>query len=193
MGGLEKIKQGKDLKRNKEENGGECGIAEGGNNNINIEASECASTESSLEGSTVSLESSSSTDVMEDATSSSSSSSSSLSSCGALCEWSDLMAQLPIKRGLSKYYQGKSQTFASLASVKSLEELAKKERPQRRKMMKSCKSYGGGLDHLYSPKAAISKKTSTTSRVSLFSSLGRRNASGFSNISMSNLQAQDNL
>ncbi|GMQ06299.1 hypothetical protein CsSME_00050938 [Camellia sinensis var. sinensis] len=38
-------------------------------------------------------------------------------------------------RGLSKYFQGKSQTFGSLASVKSLEDLAKKgKRPYRRKV-----------------------------------------------------------
>ncbi|MGI4370295.1 hypothetical protein ACR2V4_27270, partial [Klebsiella pneumoniae] len=74
-----------------------------------------------------------------------SSSSSSSSSYGPLYELSELMAQLPIKRGLSKYYQGKSQTFSSLASVKSLEDLAKKGRPHKRKV-KASKSYGGGLD-----------------------------------------------
>jgi hypothetical protein len=82
------------------------------------------------------------------------------------------MAQLPIKRGLSKFYQGKSQTFASLESVKSLEDLAKRGRPKRRKMMESSKSYGGGLDkQIYGPKAAILKKSS---RVSLVSSIGRK-------------------
>ncbi|PSS15558.1 E3 UFM1-protein like [Actinidia chinensis var. chinensis] len=120
------------------------------------------------------VSSSSSSDLMEDATSSSSSSSSSLSSSsyGPLYELSELMAQLPIKRGLSKYYQGKSQTFSSLASVKSLEDLAKKGRRHKRKV-KASKSYGGGLDsQILSPKATISKKngTTTSSRVSL----GRR-------------------
>ncbi|PSS01932.1 E3 ubiquitin-protein like [Actinidia chinensis var. chinensis] len=108
--------------------------------------------------------SSSSSDVMEDATSSSSS----CSSYGPLYELSELMAQLPIKRGLSKYYHGKSQTFSSLASVKSLEDLAKKGRPHKRKV-KASKSYGGGLDsQILSPKATISKKNGNmSSRVSL--------------------------
>ena len=55
--------------------------------------------------------------------------------------------------------------------MKSLEDLAKKGTPSRKKM-KSCKSYGGGLDahKLYTPKATISKKAS---RGSLLSSLGR--------------------
>ncbi|XP_058215880.1 protein OXIDATIVE STRESS 3-like isoform X2 [Rhododendron vialii] len=112
-------------------------------------------------------------DMMEDATSSTSSSSSSTSCDGPLYELSELMAQLPIKRGLSKFYQGKSQTFASLESVKSLEDLAKRGKPKRRRMMESSKSYGGGLDKqiIYSPKAAILKKSS---RVSLVSSIGRK-------------------
>ncbi|KAI4380004.1 hypothetical protein MLD38_006238 [Melastoma candidum] len=46
---------------------------------------------------------------------------------GPLCELSDLMTHLPIKRGLSRHYSGKSQSFTSLASVRSLEDLAKKE------------------------------------------------------------------
>ncbi|KAH7852907.1 hypothetical protein Vadar_030744 [Vaccinium darrowii] len=132
------------------------------------------SIESSFEGSHDSIaSSSSSSDMMEDATSSTSSSSSlSTSYDGPLYELSELMAQLPIKRGLSKFYQGKSQTFASLESVKSLEDLAKRGRPKRRKMMESSKSYGGGLDkQIYSPKAAILKKSS---RVSLVSSIGRK-------------------
>ncbi|XP_034700553.1 uncharacterized protein LOC117925600 [Vitis riparia] len=122
---------------------------------------------SSFEDSENSLESSSSLDLTEDA-----SSSTSPLSNGPLYELSELMAQLPIKRGLSKYFQGKSQSFTSLASVKSLEDLAKKGTPNRKKM-KSCKSYGGGLDvhKLYTPKATISKKAS---RGSLLSSLGRR-------------------
>lgn len=58
--------------------------------------------------------------------------------------------------------------------MKSLEDLAKKT-PQRRKM-KSCKSYGGGLDGHRSgtpPKAVISKKAS---RGSFLSSLSKRSS-----------------
>ncbi|XP_039143683.1 uncharacterized protein LOC120280806 [Dioscorea cayenensis subsp. rotundata] len=61
-------------------------------------------------------------------------------------ELSSLMDQLPIKRGLSKYYQGKSQSFTSLSNVRYLEDLPKKETPYQKKKMKPSKSYGGGLD-----------------------------------------------
>ncbi|KAL6224094.1 hypothetical protein ACLB2K_002950 [Fragaria x ananassa] len=101
---------------------------------------------------------SSSSDLVEDASSSSSSSSN-----GPLYELSELMMHLPIRRGLSKYYQGKSQSFTSLGGVKSLEDLAKKVAAPYRRKMKPCKSYGGGLDngqksYSTSPKAIISKK-----------------------------------
>lgn len=64
------------------------------------------------------------------------------------------------RRGLSKHYQGKSESFTSLASVKSLEDLSKRGASQRKKL-KSCTP----------PKAIISKKVS---RGSLLSSLAKR-------------------
>ncbi|XP_004235639.2 protein OXIDATIVE STRESS 3 [Solanum lycopersicum] len=109
---------------------------------------------------------SSSLDTTDDASSSPS------SDDGALYDLSSLMSQLPIKRGLSKFYEGKSQSFTSLSRVTSLEDLAKKESPYRRKM-KSCKSYGAGLDSYKSytlPKATILKKASKSSS---FSSYGK--------------------
>uniref|UniRef100_A0A7N0TT54 Oxidative stress 3 n=1 Tax=Kalanchoe fedtschenkoi TaxID=63787 RepID=A0A7N0TT54_KALFE len=99
-----------------------------------------------------------SSDLADDA----SSSPSSRSSAGPLYELSDLMAHLPIKRGLSKHYNGKSQSFTSLSKVVSVEDLAKKERFCRRKM-KACKSMASGLDRKLSPtspKPAICKKSS---------------------------------
>ncbi|CAN1789026.1 Protein OXIDATIVE STRESS 3 [Linum perenne] len=93
-----------------------------------------------------------------------------------LYELSDLMAQLPIKRGLSKFYQGKSQSYKSLlGSVNSLEDLVKKV-PSRRilKVKSKCKSFCWGLErqkHYYGPKPTISKKGSSGSRGSCFSSL----------------------
>ncbi|KAL4651850.1 hypothetical protein ACB092_01G190500 [Castanea dentata] len=129
-----------------------------------------------------SVVSSSSSELVEDASSSSSTSTSSSSSSsssssphqnGPLYELSELMVHLPMKRGLSKHYQWKSQSFTSLASVKSLEDLAKRTPPHRKKM-KSCKSYGGGLDGhkaRTSPKATISKKAS---RGSCWSSMDKR-------------------
>ncbi|CAN6239579.1 unnamed protein product [Urochloa humidicola] len=79
----------------------------------------------------------SSPDLDDDATSSSSGSSSS-----DRFEMSDLMTQLPFKRGLSRFFDGKSQSFASLAAVASLDDLAKPPR----KRLKPSRSYGGGLD-----------------------------------------------
>ncbi|URE13858.1 Rna binding protein [Musa troglodytarum] len=68
-----------------------------------------------------------------------------LNSNRPLYELSSLMEQLPIKRGLSKYYQGKSQSYTSLSVVSSIDDLPKKETAYRRKM-KTCKSYAGGMD-----------------------------------------------
>nr|KYP61389.1 hypothetical protein KK1_015877 [Cajanus cajan] len=117
--------------------------------------------------------SSSSSELTEDA--SSSASSSSTHSNGPLYEFSDLMNHLPIKRGLSMFYQGKAQSFTSLARVESIEDLPKKGTPYK-KRMKSCKSFGGGLDShhriLYSPKATISKKASRGSFAFVLSKRG---------------------
>ncbi|URE13174.1 hypothetical protein MUK42_23826 [Musa troglodytarum] len=83
--------------------------------------------------------------LTDDATSSSPRSSSTASqpdSNGSLFDLSSLMAQLPIKRGLSQYYQGKSQSFRSLSDVRCIEDLAKEENPNRKKM-KVCHGIGG--------------------------------------------------
>ncbi|KAM0838552.1 hypothetical protein ACQ4PT_060914 [Festuca glaucescens] len=64
-----------------------------------------------------------SSDLADDASSSSSS-----SSAADLFEMSALMTQLPIKRGLSRFFDCKSQSFALLAAVGSLEDLAKPAR-----------------------------------------------------------------
>ncbi|OMO58340.1 hypothetical protein COLO4_34724 [Corchorus olitorius] len=153
------------------------------NNNLGSENSIESSFDEDSENS-ISSSSISSSDLVEDASSSSSSAS---SSNGPLYELSEIMDQLPIKlgfffffsrRGLSKHYQGKSQSFTSLASVKSLEDLPKKVIPFKGKM-KSCKSYGWGLadaqkQSSYSPKASISKKGS---RGCFMSSIGKRSLS----------------
>ncbi|KAK4789786.1 hypothetical protein SAY86_017090 [Trapa natans] len=133
---------------------------------------------------------SSSTSSLLKYSSSNSSSSGSLSnshSQGPLYGLSELMAHLPIKRGLSKHYDGRSQSYTSLASVKSLEDLQKKDIvistcSGGRKRLKLCKSYAGGLDNKspISPKPVISKKglnralTLTSSSSSSSSSMGRR-------------------
>ncbi|CAD5190177.1 unnamed protein product [Musa acuminata subsp. malaccensis] len=96
---------------------------------------------------------------------------------GPLYEMASLVAQLPFKRGLSKYYQGKSKTFTSLSSVRCLEDLAKPERPQRKKM-KPCKSYGWGLDsqRSLSPKESSRTITKKASRGPLSSLGGRKHS-----------------
>ncbi|XP_030530047.1 protein OXIDATIVE STRESS 3 LIKE 2-like [Rhodamnia argentea] len=153
---------------------------------------ECYESESSMGDSLVSDESSScsSSELAEDASSStlcSSSSSSSSSSTslsnghGPLYELSELMTHLPIKRGLSKFYQGKSQSFTSLARVQSIEDLVKKENPHR-KRLKMCKSFAGALDNhgqkSYGPRPTISKKSSISKGSFLSpSSLSKRGAS----------------
>ncbi|KAI3824216.1 hypothetical protein L1987_05666 [Smallanthus sonchifolius] len=77
------------------------------------------------------------------------SNSSSSNESHALGDMSDLLQQLPSKRGLSKYFQGKSQSFTSLSKVMCLEDLAKPENPYNKKL-KSCKSYVG-LSRVLSP------------------------------------------
>lgn len=72
------------------------------------------------------------------------------------------------RRGLSNYYQGKSQSFTSLASVKSLEDLAKKPNPYKKRVKKPCNKY-------YGPKAIITKKCVSSFRRSSFAaSLGKK-------------------
>ncbi|GAB4852678.1 hypothetical protein Ancab_016893 [Ancistrocladus abbreviatus] len=156
----------------------QLGEDEAAGNSDQQSSSDFISVDSTKEDSTDGAASSSS-DLMEDATSPasfSSSSSSSSSLNGPLYELEELMAQLPIKRGLSKYYEGKSQSFASLASVQSLEDLAKRENPYRRKRMKFSNSYGGGLDghKFYStPKPTIAKKISSSKGGSFLSTRAR--------------------
>ncbi|CAH8275294.1 unnamed protein product [Arabidopsis lyrata] len=91
-----------------------------------------------------------SSDLTEDASSSSPN--------GPFDDLSDLISQLPFthvkKGGLSKYYKGKSQSFTSLATVTSLQDLVK-----RGSRTKSCCK----RDYLYGPKATISMKATRTS------------------------------
>ena len=50
------------------------------------------------------------------------------------------------RKGLSKYYQGKAQSFTSLSDAKSLEDLVKPVRTLYKKKVKSFKSNGGKLE-----------------------------------------------
>ncbi|XP_071712057.1 uncharacterized protein [Rutidosis leptorrhynchoides] len=114
----------------------------------NEEASTISNGSSSSSSSTSLTCSSSSFELMDDASSSSANSSRS-----SLYDLSDLMSHLPIKRGLSKFYHGKSDSFTSLARVTSIEDLPKKENNPYKRMKKSYKSHT-------LPKPIISKKNS---------------------------------
>ncbi|XP_042497062.1 uncharacterized protein LOC122075908 [Macadamia integrifolia] len=79
-----------------------------------------------------------------------------LKSGSALGSLGSLEESLPIKRGLSNYFSGKSKSFASLSSfsdVSKVQDLAKSENPfnKRRRILMSCKwsnrsLYNGSLN-----------------------------------------------
>ncbi|KAJ3686430.1 hypothetical protein LUZ61_015594 [Rhynchospora tenuis] len=126
---------------------------------------------------------SSNSNVADDACSSSTSSLESqmekkdeLESNGPLYELSSLLTQLPFRRGLSKFYTGKSQSFTSLSDATNVEDLAKKETTYSRRM-KMCKSYPGGLDKkqrpICPPTKIISKRQTRGSFGGLVSRMSR--------------------
>ncbi|KAM3394321.1 hypothetical protein CQW23_09486 [Capsicum baccatum] len=104
----------------------------------------------------------------------------------ALQNMSTLLQELPFKRGLSKHYNGKSQSFTSLSNVRSLEDLAKPENPYNKKL-KSCKSYGVFLEgfksdnNLYPPIRSKSSSTLGSKRRSFSSLRAKRNGSFLGN------------
>lgn len=85
------------------------------------------------------------------------------------------------RRGLSKYYQGKAQSFTSLAKVNSLEDLVKPENPYNKKL-KSCRSYGGKMHETQRAKctpSAISRRRLHTTGSSYSVSTAERGSSNF--------------
>ncbi|MED6171343.1 hypothetical protein PIB30_039874 [Stylosanthes scabra] len=111
------------------------------------------------------------------------------SSNGPLYKLSELMNHLPIRRGLSMFYQGKAQSFTCLERVQSIEieNLAKKGslrsgyRKTKRIMMKSSSS------SYIRPKATISKKLPPSRRGSSFASLVTNKKIGSSSSTASHL------
>ncbi|KAL5229253.1 hypothetical protein ABZP36_017518 [Zizania latifolia] len=89
----------------------------------------------------------------------------------SLYDLSSMAAQLPVKKGLSKYYDGKSQSFACMSEVRCLEDLRKKVNPYKK--IKSSKSYvaldGNQQDcHIPDPnRKAAAKKSSGNSCANL--------------------------
>lgn len=101
-----------------------------------------------------------------------------------LQDMSILLQELPFKKGLSKHYNGKSQSFSSLSNVRSLEDLVKPENPLNKKL-KACRSYGGLFiesskrSHGSSSKLGIMKKSSASRNGGFCSSLGSRKNGSF--------------
>ncbi|KAL6838304.1 hypothetical protein ACP4OV_031808 [Aristida adscensionis] len=113
----------------------------------------CAS-ESSAAGSTSSDE----VELAEDASSS--------GSAAGHFEMASLMTQLPIKRGLSKFFDGKSQSFASLAAVAGIEDLPKPPSAKRLKASRSCGAVGLSDAHRCRLSAAAACKKPSRARLS---------------------------
>ncbi|CAM0910305.1 unnamed protein product [Alopecurus aequalis] len=79
---------------------------------------------------------------------------------GPLYELSPLLAHLPVRTGLSKYYKGKSQSFTSLSDVKCLQDLTKKSTPHISRLNASRSSI---LHHVAGPcSKTIAKKRSSS-------------------------------
>ncbi|KAK3001530.1 hypothetical protein RJ639_022222 [Escallonia herrerae] len=139
----------------------------------------------------VSSVASSESDSMEEVTSSASFSPSSGSdsppsgqlATAPLNDMSSLLQQLPFKRGLSKHFEGKSQSFTSLSSVRCLEDLVKPENPYNKKL-KSCRSYGGLLTDSHKSSSHLPRNTSSrliskkSSRGSCSSLINAKRAAG---------------
>eukprot|EP01018_Ginkgo_biloba_P004202 Gb_03277 [translate_table: standard] len=75
---------------------------------------------------------------------------------GPLYHMNSLKPHLPCKRGLSQFFDGKSQTFSSLADVKCVEELGKRENSfkcsRRKKKLKASHTYhSAAIPDSYSP------------------------------------------
>ncbi|GAU44098.1 hypothetical protein TSUD_123850 [Trifolium subterraneum] len=139
-----------------------------------VDDKDCSFFSSSSSSDVSSFESDS--DSNEEVTSPTSSSSSThqleVEEADPLNNMSSLFQQLPIKRGLSKFYQGKSQSFTSLTNVKSLEDLVKPESPYNKKL-KSCKSYGG----FYENQDSISKFSFKSTKKGVYSASSRGSCS----------------
>jgi hypothetical protein len=81
------------------------------------------------------------------------------------------------RQGLSKFYQGKSQSFTCIFEARCIEDLAKKESPYA-KRIKSCKSYAALDKQSFIPSLynkTIAKKPPRGN--SCASSISRRNSS----------------
>ncbi|XP_074555839.1 uncharacterized protein LOC141811703 [Curcuma longa] len=141
-------------------------------------------------------------DLTDDATSTSPSSSSSRSSNASQFDpnqssfdLSSLVDDLPIKRGLSKYFEGKSESFRSLSDARCIEDLVKKVNPSR-KRLKASSDHGFDSTQKHCNRSRFHGRTTSkkTSRGSTVSSLARRNRStALFSSKMLNLPLHENL
>uniref|UniRef100_A0A0D9WR82 Uncharacterized protein n=1 Tax=Leersia perrieri TaxID=77586 RepID=A0A0D9WR82_9ORYZ len=74
-----------------------------------------------------------------------------------------LLAHLPIRTGLSNYYQGKSQSFTSLCNAKCVEDLAKKTTPYITRL-KLRRGHGVAADRLSNSRRAPGPCSKTMAR-----------------------------
>ncbi|KAL6620559.1 hypothetical protein ACP70R_035698 [Stipagrostis hirtigluma subsp. patula] len=90
----------------------------------------------------------------------------------SIYDMSSMASDLPAKKkGLSRYYEGRSQSFACMSEVRSLEDLRKKDNPYKQRI-KSCKSYAalGGM----AKKPGSSSSSSSCANLSLAAANGFR-------------------
>nr|ACG28111.1 hypothetical protein [Zea mays] len=60
----------------------------------------------------------------------------------SIYDMASMVSQLPAKKGLSRHYEGKAQSFACMSEVRCLDDLRKKDSPYKQKKVKSsCKGY----------------------------------------------------
>lgn len=78
--------------------------------------------------------------------------------------WSNGINFTICRRGLSKYYEGKSESFGRLGSVMSLEDLAKEGNysSHNKRMKSSFKRLDGRIRSSFAPKPTIKKKSYST-------------------------------
>ncbi|AQK87802.1 uncharacterized protein LOC100383996 [Zea mays] len=59
----------------------------------------------------------------------------------SIYDMASMVSQLPAKKGLSRHYEGKAQSFACMSEVRCLDDLRKKDSPYKQKVKSSCKGY----------------------------------------------------
>ncbi|KAG6506359.1 uncharacterized protein LOC121979476 [Zingiber officinale] len=120
-----------------------------------------------------------SSDLADDATYSSPSSSS-LPSFDMSSLSVSLEAKIPVKRGLSRFYEGKSKSFRCLSEVRCIEDLAKQETPSGKRLKESGEyGFDSTQNRCNEPifnGRTISKKTTSKGSSVLWQARRNRNA-----------------